>query len=220
MMSTVPSRERSRSIGLDAGGAIVASSGREVRQLRRAAGLSQMRLALAVGVSRQYISRLELGRVRDVKVVALALIYAALGHRLSLKAFPVGQPLRDAAQLRLLERFCARLAATWRQTREAAMSITGDLRAWDLLLSGPVRIGVEAVTVLSDLQALERAIERKQRDSGVHFVVLLVSNTHRNRSVLEAHRVALRQRFPLGTREVLTALAAGRSPRGNGIVVM
>ncbi len=217
----MPTRERLRTQGNRIGRGLVSNSGREVRQLRRAAGLTQQQLAAAIDSSRQFISRLELDRVRgDVGIALLATTYAVLGHRLTLKAFPVGEPLRDAAQLHLLDRFEARLASLWRRTREAVMPIAGDLRAWDLLLSGPAKIGIEAVTTLTDLQAIERSIQAKQRDSGVQFVVLLVSGTHRNRQVLATHRASLRQRFPLGTREVLAALAAGRSPGGSGIVVL
>lgn len=153
-------------------------------------------------------------------VASLAVIYTLLGHRLSLKAYPLGEPLRDQAHLRLLRRFEARLSPAWRVRREAVMPAHGDLRAWDARLDGPVSVGTDAETALHDLQALERAMESKQRDSGVQFILLLVSDTHRNRTILRDHRASLRQRFPLGTREVLAALAAGRSPNGNGIVIL
>jgi transcriptional regulator with XRE-family HTH domain len=214
-------RERLRTQGMRIGAELLANAGREVRQLRRAAGLSQAQLATAIGRSRQFVSRLELGHLRgDAGLIVLAATYAVLGHRLTLKAFPVGQPLRDAAQLGLLARFEGRLASIWRRARESVMPIAGDLRAWDLRLIGPATIGVEAVTALADLQAIQRSMQAKQRDSHVQFVILLVSNTHRNRQMLATHRAILRQHFPLDTREVLRALAAGRSPGGSGIVVL
>ncbi len=100
------------------------------------------------------------------------------------------------------------------------MLTVGDQRAWDLRLDGPVSIGVEAETRPSDLQALERAIHLKQRDSDVTRVVLLVSDTERNRALLRMVLPLLRPSFPLSTREVLQALRDGRDPGASGLVVL
>jgi hypothetical protein len=54
----------------------------------------------------------------------------------------------------------------------------------------------------------------------VQRAVLVVRGSHANRAILLAHLPSLRVTFPLGTREVLAALADGRDPGGNGIVVM
>jgi transcriptional regulator with XRE-family HTH domain len=213
-------KERLRAIGLRTGMDVMRAAGAEVRHLRLRAGLSQARLAAAAGVSRALIGRIELGRAGRINVATLAVIYALLGQRLSLKAFPVGEPLRDAAHLRLLARFDARVPGSWRRRRESVMPRLGDLRAWDERLDGAASIGVEAETALGDMQAMERRISAKQRDSGVDHVILLVSDTHRNREILRNHRVHLRQAFPLDTREVLRALAAGTDPGGSGIVVL
>jgi hypothetical protein len=148
------------------------------------------------------------------------LIYAALGQRLSTKAFPVSEPLRDSGQVRLLERFNARLSPAWRRTFESVMPERGDLRAWDEVLIGPVSIGVDAETKPRDLQAVQRSMSAKLRDSGVRRMILMVARTDANREVLRRHVDSIRQTFPLTTREVLSALAAGRDPGGNGLVVL
>jgi hypothetical protein len=100
------------------------------------------------------------------------------------------------------------------------MPLSGDLRAWDELLSGPVAIGVEAETKPSDLQATERAIATKLRDSGVDRAILLLSSTHANRGLVRRHIGALRQTFPLDTRTTLAALANGQDPGANGLVIL
>jgi hypothetical protein len=158
--------------------------------------------------------------VNGLDMVLLATAFALLGHRLTWKAWPVGEPVRDRAQLRLIERFEAELRGAWRRRREAVMPIRGDLRAWDLLLDGPVSIGVEAETRLRDVQALVRAVETKQRDSAVVRVVLLLARTHHNRDVVRGQLPALRATFPLTTREVLRALRRGTDPGASGIVLL
>lgn len=143
-----------------------------------------------------------------------------LGHKVVVTAYPIGEPLRDTGQVRLLERFNARLSPDWRRFAEAVMPASGDLRAWDELLRGPVSIGVEAEARPNDLQAVERAISGKRRDSGVDRVVLLLSDTPANRRLIQHHIGLLRQTFPLDTPSCLAALAAGRDPGADALVVI
>lgn len=100
------------------------------------------------------------------------------------------------------------------------MPIRGDLRARDELLTGPASIGVEAETRPSDLQAVERALAAKARDSGVDRVILLVSDTHANRGLIRRNIATLRQTFPLDTRATLAALAMARDPGASGLVIL
>jgi hypothetical protein len=80
-------------------------------------------------------------------------------------------------------------------------------------------VGVEAETVLDDLQALERAVNLKRRDAALDRMILLVRNSIRNREILRSAD-PLRRSFPLGTRAVMAALARGRDPGANGIVIL
>ena len=52
------------------------------------------------------------------------------------------------------------------------------------------------------------------------IILLLVSDTAHNRRVLAGHREDLRALLPLDGREVLRALAAGRLPPDNGLLVI
>jgi transcriptional regulator with XRE-family HTH domain len=216
----MPGAERLKTVGQRRGIELVGQAGRELRELRLQASVSQAELARSLGVSRTYLCHIELGQVNGLDMVLLATAFALLGHRLTWKAWPVGEPVRDRAQLRLIERFEAELRGAWRRRREAVMPIRGDLRAWDLLLDGPVSIGVEAETRLRDVQALVRAVETKQRDSAVVRVVLLLARTHHNRDVVRGQLPALRATFPLTTREVLRALRRGTDPGASGIVLL
>lgn len=216
----MPARESQRSRGSLRANRVVRSIGLDVRTWRTAAGLTQREVARAAGVSRSFLCRLELGRSHDVKVGAVGVVFAVLGHELSVKGYPVGTPIRDAGQARLLAQLRQRVSQVYRWTSEAPMSIPGDLRAWDVRLDGPTSIGVEAETRLSDLQELQRRVSLKQRDSGVSRLLLVVAGTHHNRDVIRRSMPVLRQMFPLDTRECLYALAAGRDPGGNGMVLL
>lgn len=216
----MPSSVRLNAIGQHQARRLQERLGHEARDLRRSANLSQALLAASTGISRQWIAAFEAARLRRVDLHRATLLYAHLGQRLSMKAYPVGEPLRDAAQMRLIERFNARLAPSWRRQLEAPIPIPGDLRAWDELLIGPARIGVEAETRPHDLQLIERSVAGKARDSNVDRVVLLLASTDHNRELVRRHVGALRQTFPLDTRTVLAALGAGRDPGANGLVLL
>lgn len=188
--------------------------------LRHAAGISQSRVARAVGVSRSTYARLERGRVGEFGIRRASVISAVLGADLAVRIYPAGPPLHDAAHLALLARFEARLAAAWDVRHEAPMPQAGDARAWDRRLDGPTSIGVEAETRPRDLQRIERSMNLKQRDSGVARIILLVSGTRHNRDLLRAALPTLRATFPLPTSEVLRALSEGRDPGANGLAVL
>ena len=149
---------------------------------------------------------------------------AVVGLDLAIRVYPVGDPIRDRAQLALLERFRRRLHPTVRWRTEVPLPLPGDLRAWDGEAMGrtayPWRIRVEAETRLADGQALTRRLGLKIRDDPGGHVVLVVSDTRANRLALATIRVGSMELLPLGTREILAALAAGREPRGSGIVVL
>ena len=195
--------------------------GDELRIGRTGAGLSQRTAAAAAGISHTHWGRIERGEVPNLGIDQACRAASVVGLRLSLKTYPDGDPLRDAGQLALLERFRARLPAAARWQTEVPMPIPGDARAWDAVVSlGPRHAGCEAEVRLLDLQALERRLALKVRDGGVDLLLLVVADTIRNRSVLRMHREQLRALLPLDSRDVLASLRAGQLPRESGIVVL
>jgi len=194
--------------------------GREIRNGRRMAGVSQDQLGAAVGVSGSEVGRVENGRAPWLTVIHAAELLSAVGLDLRAKTYPTGPPLRDAAHLGLLADFEARLHPSIKCQREWPIPNDRDRRAIDLLLTKlPMRIGVEAETVINDLQALQRDINLKQRDTEVDGMILLVRGSRRNRELLRAAD-ALRRDFPMPTRGLLASLAHGHVPSGNGIVIL
>lgn len=216
----MPASDRSRDRGLRQARRIAYEFGRELRDARMAAGLSQGDVGRAARVSQSRMSRIEHASSAPANIDELSLLCSTLGLRLSLKAYPAGSPVRDAAQLRLEERFRPRVAPAFRWRTEVPIGGDGDLRAWDVQLDGPGSIGIDAETRLYDIQAVQRRCELKQPDSHVERIVLLVARTHHNTAILRAHRAALASTFPADTFETMAALTRGRLPERNGIVVI
>jgi transcriptional regulator with XRE-family HTH domain len=189
-----------------------------------AAGLSLRDAAAASGAAYTQLWRFERGLLDRVSIADVGAWCAVVGLDLSLRAYPVGDPIRDRAQLALLERFRARLHPSLRWRTEVPLPIERDLRAWDAEVSGAAperwRVRVEAETNVADGQALERRIQLKIRDDPVGHVILLVSETRANRQAMRLLRDGLMATFPLDARATMTALTAGRDPGGSGFVIL
>jgi transcriptional regulator with XRE-family HTH domain len=197
-----------------------AELGNELREARLARGLRQHDVARSIGLSRFHVSRIERGDVGQLGLAALSRHGAVVGLRLHARFYPSGSGLRDAGQLDLLRRFRARVGDKWTWHLEAPLNIPGDLRAFDLLLTGATTIAVEAITGLRDAQAQLRAATLKQRDGRAERLVILLSASHANRDALRLAADLLSASFPLGTKATLAAVAAGDDPGANGIVVL
>ena len=196
----------------------------DVRLARIGAGLSQAEVARAVGSSHARVGRLERGEVVSADFEFLGGVCAVVGLDLAIRAYPAGDPIRDRAQLALLERFRARLHPSLHWRTEVPLPIDGDRRAWDGEIRGsapePWRVRVEAETKITDGQALERKLSLKIRDDPRGHVILLLSDTRANRAALRTLRAGLRELLPLDTRAVLGALTDGRDPGASGVVIL
>jgi transcriptional regulator with XRE-family HTH domain len=195
--------------------------GLDLREARLARGLRQTDVARVAGSSSSHVSRVELGLAPDLSIADAVRHGAVVGLKLHARFYPAGGGLRDAAQLDLLRHLRARIGDRWSWQLEAPLSIAGDLRAFDALLTnGEVTIAVEAITRLRDAQAQLRAATLKQRDGQVPRLVIVVRGTDHNRAALASAADVLATSFPLGTRATLAALAAGEDPGDNGIVLL
>lgn len=196
-------------------------TGVEIRSARVGAGISQRAAGRSVGMSHTTYGRIERGELPNVTIEQLALACSAVGLELSVRTYADGDPIRDAAHVRLLERFHRRLPPDAEWNTEVPLPIDGDRRAWDaVVLIARARVAVEAETRLGDIQALSRKVELKRRDSDIDVVILVVADTRHNRAVLAAHRESLRAAFPLDGREVMASLTLGQAPRASGIVLL
>lgn len=195
---------------------------RELDRAKIDRGLSYAAIGRALGLSGQQVGRICRGLVPDVSLIRLAEIATVVGLDLSARAYPGGSPLRDRAHVALLERLHVRLSSSLRWRLEVPVVATPsmrDQRAWDATISGPDWVtGVEAETHITDLQALERRLALKQRDSGIAVVLLLLSDsTHHQRVLASAPRLA---GFETTARAALRALGRGERPPGSAIVCL
>lgn len=214
-------RDRLVALGARRGRRIIAEFGEVLREWRLEAGFSRKRLGMALGISASTLGRWERGEPPHPNLLRAAVISRVLGHDLSVKWFPADAGLRDAGHARLVGAFLSLLPAGTRWRTESPIPITGDLRAWDVLVQlGSVRVGVAAETRLRDWQALLRREERKARDSGVDRLLLVLLNSRANRQAVAEAGVALRAALPLDGRSILPTLRAGRDPGANGLLYM
>lgn len=214
-------RTNQAELGRRRAGRLLGTLGQELRDARTAAGLSLKMVANVAGCSSTELWRIEHARAPWLTVERATVIAAVEGLELTARVYPAGVPLRDAAHLRLIERFRQRLSTAWTCRTEVPLPIPGDLRAIDVLLTRDQwRVGVEAETILTDRQALTREIALKKRDGKVDAMVLLVLDSKRSRDALALEAAAWREAFPAPARTTLRALAEGSLPDTDGIVLL
>ena len=155
----MPVRQSAVDRGKARGHRFVVELSRELEDARTASGLSYAWLGKAVGISGQQAARICRGESPGASIVRIAGLLAAAGLDLSVsvRTYPAGPPVRDAAHLALLARFRARIAMSliWRAEVPVLEGPQGlavgsgppDRRAWDAVIEGPTwRVGVEAET--------------------------------------------------------------------------
>ena len=157
----------------------------------------------------------------SVTHLELACLASVVGLRYSGRVFPGGARLRDASQLEMINGY--RLFATecgWSCRIEEPIPITGDMRAFDLMLrAAGVRVAHEFISRLHDVQAQVRPILQKQRDAHIGaLIVVIKDNSENRRFTLEAAAV-LADLFPPGSRAVLQAIRRRSDPGRNGILL-
>jgi transcriptional regulator with XRE-family HTH domain len=214
------SRERAVDIGKARGRQATALVLHELQTGRLDRNLSGAAVAGSAGISAAQYSRIERGLVGRITIEQATTLLAAVGLTLSVRVFPWGEPIRDAAHAALLDRLRTELHRSLRVLSEVPFPAPGDRRAWDLLVTGTDwRHGFEAETRPRDLQALERRIALKARDGGVDGVSLVLLDSRHNREFVRLHSTSLRERFPVPGTRALELLRAGVDP-GIGSVML
>lgn len=221
ILPRMATKHRPAALGAARGRSILADLVSEARTARLDRGLSLADVGRAVGLSQPAMTRLEHGLLEDVGIIRMAQVLAVLGLELSARAYPGGQPLRDAGHARLLARFRALIHPSLGWATEVPLPIAGDRRAWDGMVRGPGwRYGTEAETHPTDAQALGRRTELKLRDGHVDGVLLVLPDTRHVRLFLTAAMDVLMPSFPVPGRRAIELLRAGIDPGGNSVIVL
>src|SRR4051794_16194219 len=109
----MPARTRSAEEGRPVADRIAAHVADELRIARLNRGLTQKLVGLAIGVDLERISAVERRQSHVLTIHQLASHAAVLGLKLSVKFYPVGDSIRDAAQVRYITRFVERVGSAW-----------------------------------------------------------------------------------------------------------
>jgi transcriptional regulator with XRE-family HTH domain len=217
----VGTRERRVDVGAARGRSLTATVLAELRNARHDRGLGGADIAREIGISQSQYSRIERGLIDSLSIEQASVLLAAVGLDLSVRCYPGGEPLRDAAHVALIGRFKAEVHRSLRVLTEVPFPEPGDRRAWDVVVVGrDWRHGAEAETRPRDRQALERRLALKLRDGDVSSMSLLLIDSRYNRDFVRANADVFGERFPVPGRRALELLRAGADPGGSSILLL
>jgi transcriptional regulator with XRE-family HTH domain len=135
----MPSAQRLYDRGTFIGERRIRDLGEEFKHRRIELGLSQENVASGARIPRSDLSLVERGKLSRLSVVAAARIAAVLGLDLWVRAFPAGQGLRDAAQVKRLGRLLVAVGRPLEYRTEVMLPAVPDRleqRAWDAQITG------------------------------------------------------------------------------------
>ncbi len=185
-------------------------------------GLSQEKVAGFGRMSRMLYAGIEKGRTATT-ILEIDRVAAVLGLSASMRLFPEGDGIRDAAHARRLANLLTAVRPPLTARVEAALPRTSrgvELRAWDLLISGHGRrTAMELEMRVTDAQAMLRRIDLKRRDDPTDAFILLLADTRTNRRVIAEFAPLFADLPRLRPSVVRDALAAGRHPASGLLLV-
>jgi transcriptional regulator with XRE-family HTH domain len=203
--------------------------GMSIRRLREDAGVSQVRLAAAAGISQGHESEIESGAV-TASDETLHRIAIALGGRYVTRIDPgISVPLRDHIQARMLEALLARLDTRWRRHVEVPVyrPVRGVI---DLVLHDPDAGEVVVCEAQSQLRRLEQQIRWAHEKAAALMStdplalatigrsplrtssLLLLRSTRANRVLAQEFESTFRAAYPGVTRAAVRSLTGPTEP--------
>ncbi len=202
---------------------LVARAVRELQVAREDSNVSLAQLASETGSSQSALSRLERLELEDVGIVRLSEIASALGCELSLGIHPVGDPLRDKAQLAIGRRFDALLGPAWRVLSEVLLPEPGDRRSWDKVVKlvgpeAPYAFGVDIESRVRDVQALVRRTRERETDPRFQHILLVLADSATNRRLVGQLVDNLGEAYTTPMRELRRSLRQGTRLPGSGVL--
>lgn len=144
--------------------------GRSIRAIRVRKGLRQQDLAAKAGVSRSFVSRVELGKATTADMAKLDAVCRALGADLEVRVRWQGEALDrllDEAHAAIVQRVVALLGRFgWQTWLEVTFSIYGERGSIDVFAWHPPTrtvLVVEVKSVVADAQGTLSPLDRKAR---------------------------------------------------------
>jgi len=196
--------------------------GDEARQARISQGLTIQQVSEASGVAWSSVRRVERGDP-GVSVMTACAVTEAVGLDLVLRTYQGRSlSLRDTGQLTHAEWLCERVHPSLHPNLELLIGQHG--AAIDVVFFGPEEIiATEIERMAADFQGqYRRANLKREALAALHRrpvrLVMAIADTARNRAALEPHLAFIRSTLPAGTREVLTALSAGKPLGRDGLI--
>jgi transcriptional regulator with XRE-family HTH domain len=196
----------------------------DFRELRLRVGVSQRAIAIAIGVDRSVITRLERGDP-SVSPAVRARACAALGADFRMQLYHERAALiYDAGHARLVDRLVSMVGRGWRTELELALP---GRRSVDACHFSPSTIVVaEVETRVRRLEQIQRELKSKQDSAIAQFglerpihVVLALPPTHHHRALIREHPALIRTAFPARSAQIRAALADAALPfPGDGIL--
>lgn len=176
----------------------------------------------ASGVAWSSVRRMEHGDP-GVTILTACAVTEAVGLDLVLRTYPGRSlSLRDTGQLTHAEWLCTRVHPSLHPNVELLIGQHGE--AIDVAFFGAEEIvATEIERMAVDFQAqYRRANLKRDALAALHKrpvrLVMAIEDTARNRTTLEPHLAFIRATLPAGTREVLTALGAGKPLGRDGLI--
>ena len=185
--------------------------GQEVRRLREDGGISQQRLAEAIGISQSYLSRIEAGRVKPTAETQAA-IAIALGAQLEMRLrVGTGSPIRDHIQARIVETLLRVAHPRWGRLVEVPVHrpVRGSI---DVVLYDPTAGIVIATEVQSQIRRLEQQLRWSNEKARAILPsgaipqagaatpdvsqLLVIRSTRTNREIVATYASTIRTAFP------------------------
>jgi hypothetical protein len=178
-------------------------------------------VAEALRISAGQYSRKERGLAGGLTIEQATVAFAAVGMELSVRAYPGGPPIRDAAHARLIERLRRCCHPGVRLLTEVPLPDDRDQRAWDAVAIAPAwQHHFEVETRPRDRQALERRIALKTRDGAIGGVSLVLLDSRYCRDLIRSWAPAFAERFPIPASVALASLRAGHDPGAGSIILL
>jgi transcriptional regulator with XRE-family HTH domain len=202
---------------------LAGSFGRELRTARMMAGLTQAKMARLAGITQQQASLVERG-IGDASLVTRSKLAAACGYELGWRLYPVASVrLRDSGQMALAQAIVAAAHPSWRSRLEVPVA-PGDLRAADMVLTGPAQIlHIEIERGLVDFQAQLRSAQLKrdlialQAQQPVRLVIAVPDRTSTRQRMAPVEQLLI-QALPASSQTIWRTIRNGEPLNDGGIL--